>query len=282
MNLTNKNIIVSSAVLIPLIIMFLLSFRLVKPGHVGVVVDLFGSSQGVEAKERHVGVHFIPLWKKIYMFPTFQQNHTWEGKENFQFQTSEGLAIRADIGISFHLKPSQVPNIFQKYRRGMYEISHIFIRNFIRDAINISASKLNIEDLYGSGKEKFFVSIEKHVRDDLKEIGIEVDRIYLIGRFHFPDNVIKALNSKIEATQRAEQRENELREAEAQAKKEIAKHNGTAQCILINAKAQADANEIISKSLSPILIQWENIKKWDGILPKVTGSSGSILNINEL
>ena len=50
----------------------------------------------------------------------------------------------------------------------------------------------------------------------------------------------------------------------------------------VNQKAQADANNIISKSLSQILIQWENIKKWDGVLPKVTGSSGSILNINEL
>ncbi len=281
MNLTKKSIILSLVVSIPLIVL-IFSFKLVSPGHVGVVVDLFGSNQGVEVKEKHVGVHFIPLWKQIYMFPTFQQNDTWENKENFQFQTSEGLAIRADIGISFHLKPSQVPNIFQKYRRGIYEISHIFIRNFIRDAINISASKLNIEDLYGAGKEKFFVNIEKHVRDDMKKIGIEVDRIYLIGRFHFPDNVIKALNRKIEATQRAEQRENELREAEAQAKKDIAQNNGMAKCILINAKAQADANDIISKSLSPILIQWENIKKWNGVLPKVTGSSGSILNINEL
>jgi regulator of protease activity HflC (stomatin/prohibitin superfamily) len=216
------------------------------------------------------------------MFPTFQQNDTWENEENFQFQTSEGLAMRADIGISFHLIPSQVPNIFQRYRRGIHEISHVFIRNFIRDAINIAASKLNIEDLYGTGKERFFVDVEKHVRNDLKELGIEVDRIYLIGRFHFPDNVIKALNRKIEATQRAEQRENELREAEAQAKKEIAKNNGIAKCIMINAKAQADANEIISKSLSPIIVQWENIKKWNGILPKVTGASKSILNINEL
>ena len=281
MNRTNKIIILSLVALIPLIVL-ISSFKLVSPGHVGVVVDLFGSSKGVEVKEKHVGVHFIPLWKQIYMFPTFQQNDTWENKENFQFQTSEGLAMRADIGISFHLRPSQVPTIFQKYRRGIYEISHIFIRNFIRDAINISASKLNIEDLYGTGKEKFFVDIEKHVRDDMKKIGIEVDRIYLIGRFHFPDNVIKALNRKIEATQRAEQRENELREAEAQAKKDIAQNNGVAKCILINAKAQADANYIISKSLSPILIQWENIKKWNGILPKVTGSSGSILNINEL
>lgn len=276
-----KKITILSIIGIPLLLL-ILSLRMVKPGYVGVVVDLFGSSQGVETKERSVGVHFIPFWKQIYIFPIFQQNDTWENQENFQFQTAEGLAMRADIGISFHLRSEEVPNIFQKYRRGIYEITHIFIRNFIRDAVNMAASKLNIEALYGKGKEDFFAEIQKQVRLDMTEIGIEVDRIYLIGRFHFPENVIAALNRKIEATQRAEQRENELREAEAQAKKDIAQITGKARCITIDAKAQADANNIISKSLSPMLIQWENIKKWNGVLPKVTGASSSILNISEI
>ena len=281
MEISIKKIIILSIITI-ILLLLILSLRMVKPGYVGVVVDLFGSSKGVEVQERHVGVHFIPFWKQIYIFPTFQQNDTWEGQENFQFQTAEGLAMRADIGISFHLRPEEVPNIFQKYRRGIYEITHIFIRNFIRDAVNMAASKLNIEDLYGKGKEDFFADIQKQVRTDMTKIGIEVDRIYLIGRFHFPNNVIEALNRKIEATQRAEQRENELREAEAQAKKDIAQVTGKARCITIDAKAQADANIIISKSLSPMLIQWENIKKWNGVLPKVTGASSSILNISEV
>jgi regulator of protease activity HflC (stomatin/prohibitin superfamily) len=261
------------------LVLLIQPFTMIQPGYVGVVVDLFGSTQGVEAHELHVGVHVIPPWKTIYIFPTFQQNDTWENDEDFQFQTSEGLAIRADIGISFHLLPSSVPLIFQKYRRGMHEISHVFIRNFIRDAINIAASKLKIEDLYGPAKEEFFTLVEKHVRNDLSEIGIVVDRIYLIGRFHFPENVINALNSKIEAIQRAQQRENELREAEAQAKKDIAKTNGTAQCIILNANAQADANRTITKSITPLLIEWEKTKKWDGALPRVTGTSTPLIKI---
>lgn len=280
--MNNKNKLLISGGVLFLAILIGWPLRLVRPGYVGVVVNLFGSNQGVEVTEKHVGVHFIPPWKHVYMFPTFQQNDTWENEENFYFQTSDGLALRADIGITFHLKPERVPEIFQKYRRGIYEISHIFIRNFIRDATNIAASKICIEDLYGVGKENFFISIEKHVKHDLRGTGIEVDRIYLIGRFTFPDSVIKALNAKIEATQRAQQRENELREAEAEAKKKIAESNGVAKCITINAKSQANANKIISDSLTPELIKWENIKKWDGVLPKATGLSGSILNLTGL
>jgi regulator of protease activity HflC (stomatin/prohibitin superfamily) len=94
--------------------------------------------------------------------------------------------------------------------------------------------------------------------------------------------VIAALNNKIEATQRAQQRENELREAEAQAKKDVAESQGAAQCIILSANAQATANTTITKSLSPLLIEWEKTKKWDGVLPRVTGSSNPILSVGSL
>jgi len=254
-------------------------FKMISPGYVGVVIDMLGGSQGVEAKELHVGMHWIAPWKSVYQFPIFEQNDTWEGeREGFNFQTSEGMAVSADIGITYHLRPESIPLIFQRYRRGMDEITNVFIRNYIRDAINKSASKTRIEDLY-SGKESFFEEVESHVRSDLAPIGIELSRIYLIGRFHFPQNVIAALNSKIEAMQRAQQRENELREAEAEAKKQIAKAEGQAKCSVLQAEAEAKANLVLAKSVTPELIQWQSVQKWDGKLPHVTSGSVPFIEI---
>lgn len=251
---------------------------MVSPGHVGVVVDMFGDSKGVESKELHVGMHFVPPWKTVYQFPIFEQNHTWEGEsESFNFQTSEGLAVSAEVGITYHLRSDSIPVIFAKYRRGMDEITHTFIRNYVRDAINKSASKMKIEDLYGSGKEEFFDDVQNHVKKDLKEIGIEISRIYLIGRFHFPQTVVAALNQKIEAIQRAQQRENELREAEAEAKKQIAKAEGQARCAVLQAEAEAKANLVLAQSVTPQLIQWQATQKWDGKLPTVVGTESGIM-----
>jgi len=246
--------------------------RTISPGYVGVVVDLLGDNKGVEAKELHVGMHWINPWKQVYQFPIFEQNDTWEDNEGFSFQTSEGMAVSGDVGITYHLRPDAIPAIFQRYRRGMDEITNTFIRNYIRDAINKSASKTKIEDLY-SGKTSFFEEVESHVREDLAPIGIELSRIYLIGRFHFPVNVITALNAKIEANQRAQQRENELREAEAEAKKQIAKAEGQARCVVLQAQSEAEANNLLSKSITPELIQWQAVQKWDGNLPHVTGGA---------
>jgi regulator of protease activity HflC (stomatin/prohibitin superfamily) len=264
---------------IPLFVLWLFCFKMISPGYVGVVVDLLGDNKGVESKELHVGMHWIAPWRSVYQFPIFEQNDTWEGeRDGFNFQTSEGMAVSADIGITYHLRPDSIPLIFQRYRRGMDEITHVFIRNFIRDAVNKSASKTRIEDLY-SGKESFFEDVEKHVREDLSPIGIELSRIYLIGRFHFPANVISALNAKIEAVQRAQQRENELREAEAEAKKQIAKAEGQARCLQVQAESEAKANALLAQSVTPELIQWQAVQKWDGKLPSVTSGATPFIQV---
>jgi regulator of protease activity HflC (stomatin/prohibitin superfamily) len=268
-----------TAAIIPLFILWCLCFKMISPGYVGVVVDMLGDSKGVQDKELHVGMHWIAPWKSVYEFPIFEQNVTWEGeREGFNFQTSEGVGVSADIGITYHLRADSIPLIFQRYRRGMDEITHVFIRNFIRDAVNKSASKTRIEDLY-SGKECFFVDVEKHVTEDLAPIGIEISRIYLIGRFHFPPNVIAALNSKIEANQRAQQRENELREAEAEAKKQVAKAEGAAKCSLLQAEAEAKANLVLSRSVTPELISWQAVQKWDGKMPQVTSGATPFIQV---
>lgn len=250
---------------------------MIPPGYVGVVVNMFGQEKGVQEQELHVGAHVIAPWKIVYEFPVFEQNHLWDEDKKFTFQTSEGLAVEADVGITYHLRPDKIHLLFAKYRRGMDEITDVFLRNFTRDAINKCASKLKIEDLYGPAKEKFFDDVQGLVRNDLQELGISIQRIYLVGNLHFPETVVRALNAKIEAVQRAQQRENELRESEAEAKKQMAKAHGEAESALIRAKAQAESNQIISQSLTQELIHWQAVQKWNGQLPTALGNHGMLL-----
>lgn len=260
----------------------------------GIVVNLFGEKKGPSCTELGVGMHWIAPWKKVYDFPMFEQNHMWCKDESFVFQTGEGLNVSADIGISYHLEPGKVHTLFAKYRRGMDEITDLFIRNYARDAINKAASKMKVEDLYGCDKQNFIEHLQADLKKDLEPIGICIDRVYLIGTLHFPQNVVQALNSKIEAVQRAQQRENELREAEAEARKKIATAQGEAaqrtlaaeadakirlvmakadaQAIVMKGKAEAEANLCMSQTLTVGLLYKRGIDKWDGELPYFMGS----------
>ncbi len=239
----------------------------VNPGEVGVVVNMMGAHKGAEDQEKTVGLHFIAPWKELYRFPIFEQNHQWTGEDRFTFQTSEGLPVSAEIGITYHLDPNKVHVLFSRYRRGMNEITHLFIRNNIRDLVNRYSSKMKIENLMGEEKEEFFNKVHEGLRKELEKIGFIVTHIYTIGQFNVPENVKEALNNKIAATQRAQQRENELREAEAQARKVVAEAEGEAKSKLIRAQADAESNNLLSRSITRDLLQWNAIKKWDGKMP---------------
>ena len=244
-------------------------FQIISPGTVGIKVNLLGDSRGINTETLSTGMHWVAPWVRIYRFPIFMQNDTWEAKnEEFNFQTSEGLSVFANLGISYHLDRDSVPHIFAEYRRGIDEITHVFIRNYIRDALNKTASKMKIEDLYSSEKQDFLEGVEAILKSVLDKKGIVIDKLYLIGKFHLPETVVHALNLKIEAIQRAHQRENELKEAEAVARKQMALAQGEANALLIKAGAEAEANKLVMESISEKLIMLQAVQKWNGQLPQ--------------
>lgn len=255
----------------------------VLPGNVGIKVDNIGEDKGINEKPLGVGYHYLGFFSDLYVFPLTEQNCVWDGKETFYFQTCEGLIASADIGITYNINPDKVFDLFRKYRTGIDSILHNFVHNYVRDEINIAASKRHIEDLYGKGKESFLVEVQSVLRERLSPIGINVHRIYLVGSVNFPKQVVEALNRKIEATQRAEQRENELREAQAEAQKHLAQIDGTTKAFLMKAKAEAESQlikaqadaeskRLIREQLTPSMIEYYKIMQWDGRLPTITGS----------
>lgn len=261
-------------------LLLLTSVSKINPGEIGIVVNPFGESKGVEKQEITIGVHFLAPWKSVYKFPTYEQNHQWVDKEMFTFQTSEGLPVRAEIGISYHLEQNRIHELFGKYRKGMEEITELYVRNILRDNLNKLSSKMNIEDLFAEKKESFFNQVHKNVNDELEAVGINISHVYIIGKLNVPDVVTEALNRKIEATQKAQQRENELRESEAEAKKIVAKAKGEAESLIIDAESKAKSNALINKSLTPELLKWKHIEKWDGKLPSTMAGSDSNILLN--
>lgn len=258
----------------------------VPAGNVGIKYYLLGGDKGVDSEELKPGRYWIGVNEELFLFPTFTQNVVWtaddrEGSENNEsitFQTSEGMKVGADIGLSYHIDPTKVDTIFQKYKRGIDEITDIFLRNMIRDSFVAVASNMKVQDVYGSGKQQLIANVEKSVRAQTDPLGIVIEKVYLVQSFRLPTQVTNALNAKVEATQMAEQRENEIRQAEAEAKKVKAVADGQAaaiesiaqgkaNAILLEAKAQAKANNLLKQSLSNQVIQYEATTRWNGILP---------------
>lgn len=261
-------------------------------GNVGIIVHKLGGNKGVDSDEVGVGRYWLGINDELYIFPTFTQNHVWtkdktEGSPNddsFTFQTKEGLNVNTDVGIAYHIDPSKVSTVFQRYRKGAEEITSIVLRNTVRDAFNKSASNVSIEAVYGAGKASLMEDVLKTVVEEMRPIGIEVENIFLVGNMRLPETVVEAINAKIGATQKAAQRENEVAQAKAEADKVIETARGEAQSKLAIAKAEAEAIRMKGDALkdNPKLSELAAIEKWNGELPTyMLGNSTPFININK-
>lgn len=267
-------------------LLFLCACSKVPAGNVGVKVYLLGGAKGVDSEQLGPGRYWIGFNEDLFLFPTFTQNYTWaltkETDESISFQTVEGMSVNADIGISYRIEPDKVPLVFQKYRKGIEEITDIYLRNMVRDALVTHASDQPIETVYGKGKTELIQEVEQTVRQQVEAIGITVERIYWVGQVRLPPSVIAALNAKIEATQKAQQRENEVAQAKAEADKAVAEARGVADSTLLRAKAEAEAIRIRGDALrsNAELVQLTIAEKWDGKLPVNMYGSAAVPFIN--
>ena len=119
------------------------------------------------------------------------------------------------------------------------------------------------------------------VQNSVKDLGIQVEKIYWIGAMRLPPQITTAINAKIEATQRAQQRENELQTAKAQAEIEREKARGEGDALVIAAQAEATANKLRRESISDTLVQYNLSQRWDGKLPQVTGETVPLLDLRK-
>ncbi len=261
-----KGLILGSAII------GLTSCSKVPAGYRGVIVNLYGNDKGVSELSVGVGRYYLGWNRELYLFPTFLQNYSWTGDQSITMQTSEGLSIRTDAGITYSIKPDNIVKVFTKYRLGIEEITNTFLHNMVRDAMNEVASTMTVEQIYGAQKEAFISKVNQIVKAEGLNTGIEVDKIYLVGSFYLPPTVVGSINSKIQASQNAMKVENEVATARAEAQKTIVEAEARGKQILINAESQAKANKILAESLTPEFVHYQAILKWNGQLPKMTGS----------
>lgn len=280
-----KSVIIASAMLM------LAACSRVESGHVGIKVNLLGSEKGVSTQELTPGRYYIGVNEELYVFPTFTQNCQWtaapiEGRgctdsstdEAIRFQTSEGMKVWADVGIAFAVDPTKVSDIFQKFRKGIVEISDSYVRRIVQDAFIASAAKYKVEYIYGEGKVQLLKDVNEMVAAKLKPSGIIVEQVFLLGDIGVPQQVTDAINAKITATQKTLQRENEVAQVKAEADKAREQAKGEADAALTLARANAEAINLKGKAIreNPGVVQLNAVDKWDGKLPVYTGNSGPL------
>jgi regulator of protease activity HflC (stomatin/prohibitin superfamily) len=250
-------------------------YRIVAPGHVGIVVKQAGSDRGVQDFPVKSGrVWFNPINEVVLTYPTYVQRAIWtssihEGlpvNDEISFQSSEGLRFTSDVNVSYQLTATQVPKFYVRFRSDdLAGFTHGFFRDAVRNAFRISTA-YRAEEINGAKQTELTDRVLDQLRQAMQPYGVDVLQLGFAAPPRPPESVKQAIESKIAATQLAERAENEKRQAIAEAAKAVE-----------IARGQATANELLARSLSPQLMQWKQLEileqKWNGQFPQVVGNN---------
>jgi len=276
---------------VTLISMFLIAmvgltscFQHVEPRSVGIKVKTMGNNKGVQPITLPVGRYWIGAYWKLYTYPTnihiypftASKDEGSEANEEMRFQDKDGLQLGCDVAVSAQVDPALVPVTFQTYGGDMETIIKSYVRQDLQSGFIAYASTHQAVELYSDKKMEMLTFVNKAISEKFKPTGVIITDVAYKSDIRLPDNVRESINEKIKATQIALQKEQEVMQAEADAKKTVAKADGDSKAILMMAKAQAQANELLSNSITGSLVNYELAKKWNGVTPIYSGQ-GSVL-----
>ncbi len=256
----------------------------VNPGHVGIVIHRTGG--GVDRTPLGPGLHARnPLFTAIEEYPTFMQTlvltrATGDGGPNDEINVNsqEGQPLSVDVSMSFELDPAKVPQLYQTFRTDIGTIQHGYVKQTIRQALQEVIGSEQIADIIGPKKAEAVGRAQALISQRLAPYGIVVKQ-FTLNELRAPESVMQAINTKNVMQQQALTAQNELQKNTFQAQGDSIKAAGRAKAILTEAEAQAKANELLSRSITPTLVQYEQMKKWNGQLPQVSGGATPMIQL---
>ncbi len=264
--------------MIIIILFFIISnvFVVVDSGHVGIVRTL----GAVQLDALPEGFHFRkPIIDKVEQMDV----RLTKANAKAQAASKDLQTVRTQVTVQYSLVGEVAPLTFQKI--GNRDIvSATLIEPAIQESVKAITAQYTAEQLVTKRAEvklQIQEAINNFIYITLKEKGVDNSlRIanVAITDFDFSDEFNRAIELKVKAEQEALQAKNEktrrVTQAEAAAAERELAADAEAYEITVASKARAEAIRREAKALknNPELIQLRVAEKWDGKLPKFSGS----------
>lgn len=299
------------AVLLAIILLFgligaVICLEKIPAGYVGVVYNMNG---GVDGEVLGQGWHLVSPTKKVttYSIGLEQSYLTSEDvgdspkDESFNIPTSDGKTVKVNLEFSYRFDESKVASTFVMFKGKSGEvIKDTFIKPKVIAWTQEVSANYPVTDIFGDKRTAINAGLDVYLREKFAQYGIIIDTVNFTD-ISVDNETAAAIQKKVTAQQELElanieaqtakiqaekdrevariQAEKDKEVAQIRAEQEIIKANATAEATLIAADAEAEANRKIAASLTAELIEKIKYEGWDGKLPTVTGSGGTIIDI---
>jgi len=260
-------------IIIIFLILFIIlwgTFVIVPAGHRGVVL-WWGS-----VEQRIMGEGFnikVPIAENVIKVDVRVQPHPFK---EIDASSKEYQNVKLTGMMNFHIDPSYVNDLYQKVGLDFADkVIDPAFNDFVKEVVPIYP----ITEILPKREEIRKKSMTK-LGDNLARYHIIVDDIYF-ANIRFSPEYERAVEAKQVAQQQVETQRQVLAQREIEAQQKVATSKGEAESILVVAQGQAKANDALSRSISPILVQYKSIEKWNGILPQVSGGGIPLVDLGK-
>lgn len=241
-----------------------LSGTYVGQGEVGVV---YTAKSGVKEKTLDPGFHFVGPFAKVKDFPISQQqlvlsnnaadfNEKKLEKDTHVDAPADGGMVKMNMTINYNFIPDRVTGLYEKFN-GMDgdQIVESKVKNSILAYIKEVTPKFSVMDIYSTKRAEIGQEITKYLNEKLQEeYGMNISSALIID-VQLDEELQKKVQAKEQEKQDAEKAELDKQTALAQAETDKVKSEAEAAVEIEKARGQAEANRLLSESITPELIQ---------------------------
>ncbi len=180
--------------------------------------------------------------------------------------------VTTEVTVNYHPDPEAI-NIL--YKEVGLNYQNRIIAPAVEEVVKQVTANYNAEELI-TKRPLVKADIEAEITKRLNVYNL-VTEVISITDFQFSSLFSTAIESKVEAEQKALKAENDLRRIEVEARQRAAQAEGLAAANIAEANGEAQAIKIINQALAqnPNYLEWLKTQAWDGKLPLVVGSGGT-------
>ncbi len=180
--------------------------------------------------------------------------------------------VTTEVTVNYHPDPESI-NIL--YKEVGLNYQNRIIAPAVEEVVKQVTANYNAEELI-TKRPQVKSDIEAEITKRLNVYNL-ITEVISITDFQFSSLFSSAIESKVEAEQKALKAENDLRRIEVEARQRAAQAEGIAAANIAEANGEAQAIKIINEALAqnPNYLEWLKTQAWDGKLPLVVGEGGT-------
>ncbi|HSA76595.1 MULTISPECIES: prohibitin family protein [unclassified Nitrosarchaeum] len=243
------------------------SVQIVESGNRGVL--LHWSAVDTSVPPLQEGLHFVvPFQDKVVNMEV----RTLKFVKATSGASRDLQTVSTEVTVNYRAAPNSVNVLYQEV--GLDYEGRI-IQPAVEEVVKQITAKYNAEELI-TKRPLVKADIETEITARLTPYNILTDAISITD-FQFSPLFSQAIESKVEAEQKALKAENDLRRIEVEARQQEQQAKGIAAANVAEAAGEAEAIKIINEALAqnPNYLEWLKVQAWDGKLPLVVGEGGT-------